>query len=101
MPLYEYKCDKCDKVYEVMQKFSDPEIKLCEVCGSEVYKLMSRTSFQLKGSGWYASDYKKSTSSSSVSETKTVAAETKKTETTPAVATKPTGGGCGSGSCSS
>ncbi len=101
MPLYEYRCDNCDKVFEVIQKFSDPELTKCETCGSNVYKLMSRTSFQLKGTGWYASDYKKPTSSPASTETKTVSTEAKKTEATPAPAAKPTGGGCGSGSCSS
>ena len=97
MPLYEYRCDKCDKVFEVIQKFSDPEFSKCETCGSEVYKLMSRTSFQLKGTGWYTSDYKKPTSPASTEKKE----EVKKTEVTPAPAAKPTGGGCGSGSCSS
>ena len=61
MPLYEYRCELCNKVYEVIQKFSDEPLKTCETCAGPVEKLMSRTSFQLKGSGWYATDYKKST----------------------------------------
>ena len=64
MPLYEYRCGECNKVFEVIQKFSDEPLKSCEACGALVEKLMSRTSFQLKGSGWYATDYKKSTAPS-------------------------------------
>ncbi len=59
MPLYEYECAKCQKVLEIIQKFSDPPVSTCPTCGSTVAKLLSRTSFQLKGGGWYATDYKK------------------------------------------
>ena len=59
MPLYEYACDKCGKRSEILQKFTDAPVEVCEECGGHLTKLMSRTSFQLKGTGWYASDYKK------------------------------------------
>ena len=56
MPLYEYECDRCGR-FEVMQKFSDPALKRCPTCKTTVTKLISNTSFQLKGTGWYATDY--------------------------------------------
>jgi putative FmdB family regulatory protein len=59
VPLYEYECPKCEKVLEIIQKFSDPPVATCPSCGNAVTKLLSRTSFQLKGGGWYATDYKK------------------------------------------
>jgi putative FmdB family regulatory protein len=59
MPLYEYECQNCKKTFEIIQKFSDPALTACPTCGNPVQKLMSRTSFQLKGGGWYATDYKK------------------------------------------
>ena len=59
MPLYEYRCDTCERTFEVQQKFSDSPLTQCEVCAGSVRRLISRTSFQLKGTGWYASDYKK------------------------------------------
>lgn len=65
MPLYEYRCEACDKVHEVMQKFSDSPLTQCPECGKPVTKLMSLNSFSLKGTGWYSTDYKKSSSSSS------------------------------------
>ena len=64
MPLYEYQCQNCQKVHEVIQKFSDEPMKQCPDCQGEVQKLMSLNSFALKGSGWYTTDYKKSGSSS-------------------------------------
>ena len=59
MPLYEYKCRSCGKIFEVIQKFSDEPLKVHEACGGDVEKLISRSAFQLKGSGWYATDYAK------------------------------------------
>jgi putative FmdB family regulatory protein len=67
MPLYEYQCEKCEKVHEMMQKFSDPPLENCPECQGKVSKLMSRTSFALKGGGWYTTDYKRSSSSTSSS----------------------------------
>ncbi|MDL2260018.1 zinc ribbon domain-containing protein [Deltaproteobacteria bacterium OttesenSCG-928-K17] len=57
MPIYEYKCEKCGETTEVIQKFSDAPLTLCPGCGGPVAKLMSMNSFQLKGSGWYVTDY--------------------------------------------
>lgn len=63
MPLYEYQCSKCQKVHEVVQKFSDAPLDQCPECGGPVSKLISMSSFSLKGGGWYTTDYKKSGSS--------------------------------------
>ena len=59
MPLYEYQCKKCGKVFEAMQKFSDEPLKKHEKCGGKLEKLMSAPAFHLKGSGWYVTDYGK------------------------------------------
>ena len=56
MPIYEYQCPKCG-VVEVMQGITEPGLKKCPNCKSKVDRLMSRSSFVLKGSGWYATDY--------------------------------------------
>lgn len=61
MPIYEYECKKCDKIIEQIQKFSDPLLKKCPECGGKVEKLISKSSFILKGSGYYSTDYKKPT----------------------------------------
>lgn len=57
MPIYEYKCTKCNKKFEVMQKISSDPLKVCESCGGELKKLITNTSFVLKGTGWYVTDY--------------------------------------------
>jgi putative FmdB family regulatory protein len=59
MPIYEYKCLKCHHEFEAVQKFSDAPVRQCSVCGGPVKKLISRSSFHLKGSGWYLTDYAK------------------------------------------
>ena len=56
MPIYEYHCSKCGD-FETMQKISDKPLTQCPTCRRKVTKLISSTSFQLKGSGWYITDY--------------------------------------------
>ncbi|MSP19337.1 MAG: zinc ribbon domain-containing protein [Bdellovibrionales bacterium] len=112
MPLYEYQCVSCEKIIEIIQKFSDEPLKTCPKCGKTVKKLMSLGSFQLKGTGWYASDYKKappSTNSqntaektvSSSSETCSPTTEKINAITTPAAElSKPTTSTIGKTTCS-
>jgi putative FmdB family regulatory protein len=57
MPIYEYRCMSCDKEHEVIQKFSDDPLETCPDCGGELNKVISNTSFVLKGSGWYSDGY--------------------------------------------
>jgi putative FmdB family regulatory protein len=58
MPIYEYECDKCGHEFEREQRMSDPPVKTCPKCkGRRVTKLISRSSFVLKGGGWYADGY--------------------------------------------
>ncbi|HEY7554110.1 MAG TPA: zinc ribbon domain-containing protein [Candidatus Binatia bacterium] len=56
MPIYEYKCQKCG-TFEVTQRITDKALGKCPTCKSKVKKLISNTSFQLKGTGWYITDY--------------------------------------------
>lgn len=57
MPIYEYQCRKCGRSFEIVQRISDPDLKSCKFCKGPVKRLMSVTSFHLKGSGWYVTDY--------------------------------------------
>ena len=59
MPLYEYRCNKCEKKFEVIRKFSDPPLTEHEGCGGSVEQMLSAPAFQLKGTGWYVTDYAK------------------------------------------
>ncbi len=79
MPIYEYECNSCGKIIEHMQKLSDPNPQKCS-CGGRLNKLISNSSFHLKGTGWYVTDYKgkkgetsKKSSSKPPAETKTPA----------------------------
>jgi len=57
MPIYEYECAQCGKIDEVLQKFSDKPLKKCKRCSGKLHKLISHSSFHLKGTGWYVTDY--------------------------------------------
>jgi len=64
MPIYEYICEKCGAHIEVLQKVTDEPLKRCRNCRGKLEKIVSRTSFQLKGGGWYKTDYSSGSSSS-------------------------------------
>jgi putative FmdB family regulatory protein len=63
MPIYEYMCTGCGKHFEIFQKMGDEPLKVCRVCKGNLQKLISNCSFHLKGSGWYATDYRSSAES--------------------------------------
>ena len=65
MPLYEYQCDACGHTFEKIQKFSDPHEDTCPKCGGKVQKLISSPAIQFKGSGFYITDYPKSSTDAS------------------------------------
>jgi putative FmdB family regulatory protein len=59
MPIYEYRCAECGQEHEILQKVSEPPLSECPACGKPaLQKLLSAAGFQLKGSGWYATDFK-------------------------------------------
>jgi putative FmdB family regulatory protein len=85
MPIYDYKCEKCGEVFEVIQKFSDEPLAVHEKCGGAVERLISAPALQFKGSGWYITDYAKGgTSSPAKSESKSAESTPAKTESKPA-----------------
>jgi putative FmdB family regulatory protein len=80
MPIYEYRCTSCGHEQEYLQKLSDPAPKRCPKCSQEtLVKMLTAAGFQLKGSGWYATDFKgsKKAASSSTSTTDTAKTESK------------------------
>jgi putative FmdB family regulatory protein len=59
MPIYAYKCESCGHRQDVLQKISDPVLSICPACGASSFvKQVTAAGFQLKGSGWYATDFK-------------------------------------------
>lgn len=64
MPIYEYRCQECQQIFEQWQRDFNDQDKACPVCGGKSQRLISNTSFVLKGSGWYVTDYCKSSNTS-------------------------------------
>ncbi len=93
MPVYEYECTKCNQVSEALQKVSDAPLKKCPHCGGKLKKIISLNSFQLKGGGWYVTDYKgKNSSTAAPSDTSGGGSSTDsapKTDTAPKKKEKP------------
>ena len=84
MPIYEYECSKCGKIEEVLQNFSDKPLTKCRSCAGKLHKLVSQSTFHLKGTGWYATDYAKKSSGTpkpSAQTPKSKSAETTSSET--------------------
>jgi putative FmdB family regulatory protein len=57
MPIYEYECEECGSIEEAIQRFSDKPLSECSRCSGKLHKLISQSSFHLKGTGWYVTDY--------------------------------------------
>lgn len=93
MPIYEYECAKCAKIEEVFQKFSDRPLSKCRHCGGKLQKLISHSTFHLKGTGWYVTDYANKSNSSSAAAKKSNAPEKSppSTSSTPSQKTKSSG----------
>jgi putative FmdB family regulatory protein len=99
MPIYAYKCAACGHEKDVLQKISDAPLTACPACGAESFaKQLTAAGFQLKGSGWYATDFKGGAKpASEPAQTEPAKTEPAKTESaTPASASAPA---CGTGAC--
>jgi putative FmdB family regulatory protein len=83
MPVYEYECTKCGRQTEVWQKISDADMTSCEHCKGKVKKIISQSSFHLKGTGWYVTDYKSKKESEKKSQKSETKAETKSADDKP------------------
>jgi len=60
VPIYEYRCDDCEALFEVMQKMSDEPLRVCEHCGGSLHKVLHPVAIHFKGSGFYTTDYGRS-----------------------------------------
>jgi putative FmdB family regulatory protein len=82
MPIYEYRCNSCERIIEVMQKFSDKPLTRCPSCSGRITRLISNCSFHLKGTGWYVTDYKKGNTGWKDKDSELPKSDTAKSETT-------------------
>ena len=57
MPIYEYECTRCGNIEEIFQKISEKPLVKCKHCSGKLHKLISQSTFHLKGTGWYVTDY--------------------------------------------
>ena len=95
MPIYAYKCDACGHTKDVLQKVSDAPLTDCPACGQAAFrKQLTAAGFQLKGSGWYATDFKGSAGGTAAAASGAAAAESKPAETASAAPATPCGGSC-------
>lgn len=94
MPLYEYECSQCGQIEEALQSFSDKPLKKCRQCAGKLHKLISQSSFHLKGTGWYVTDYadKRGQKTQAKTDSKASSSESKSNTTSDSSATKPTSG---------
>jgi putative FmdB family regulatory protein len=102
MPIYAYKCSACGHAKDVLQKISDAPLTSCPSCGKDAFsKQLSAPGFQLKGSGWYATDFKGGAASAPAAEAKTgdaspaAQSSTSATPSAPAASAAPAA--CGTG----
>jgi len=99
MPIYAYRCADCGHTKDVLQKLSDPALTTCPSCGAASFsKQVTAAGFQLKGSGWYVTDFRGGSSGAAASSTSTEAKpEPAKTETTSTASDSGSsaGGACG------
>ncbi len=94
MPIYEYQCTACQHQFDLMQKMSDPATKICPECSQETaVRLVSAASFQLKGTGWYATDFKDKGKPKPAAESGTSHTTDSKPAPAPATKTSETKGG--------
>lgn len=91
MPIYEYQCTKCGEVFEAFQKITDEPLTECKFCHSRVEKLISQSSFRLKGSGWYLTDYANRSSNGSTNKPKASDSSEKSTKDKASTEAKSTG----------
>ena len=80
MPIYEYQCKKCKAHIEVFQKVSDKPPSKCRSCGGKLERMISAPAIQFKGSGWYVTDYAKTTKSDKSESESTSEAKTEKSD---------------------
>jgi putative FmdB family regulatory protein len=94
MPIYAYRCSACGHAKDVLQKLSDAPLTTCPACGAESFsKQITAAGFQLKGSGWYATDFKGGSGTAAPAPA-AAPAEAPKAEASATTSSTPCGGSC-------
>lgn len=103
MPIYAYRCESCGHAKDVLQKISDPVLSTCPACGAESFKKqVTAAGFQLKGSGWYATDFRGGSGGTSTPAAAGAAAAAGASDAAPATASGTSSGGdTAAGGCGS
>jgi putative FmdB family regulatory protein len=101
MPIYAYKCSSCGHAQDVLQKVSDAPLTVCTACGAPTFaKQLTAAGFQLKGNGWYATDFKNGKKPETTKPESTTADNKPAENTTPApAASQAAAPACGAGAC--
>jgi putative FmdB family regulatory protein len=100
VPTYDYRCERCERTYEVRQRISEAPLTTCDRCGGPIHRLLAPAAFILKGGGWYVTDYpsegrkkgmeaEKSAASSTAAATSTSTTPASSTSSSDGAATKP------------
>lgn len=99
MPIYEYRCGACGHEKEVLQRMSDKPLTKCPECGKRTFrKLVSAAGFQLKGTGWYATDFKNKGAKPGAKQDKPESKQEKPADSSGKESAKPAAA-CGAGAC--
>jgi putative FmdB family regulatory protein len=98
LPTYDYRCDRCERTFEVRQRISEDPLTTCERCGGPIHRLLAAAPFILKGGGWYVTDYPSEGRKKGMEAEKKSSAET---SPSPAAPTSGTDGAASSGAASS
>ena len=100
MPIYAYRCNTCGHAKDVLQKMSDPLLTTCPACGAEAFtKQVTAAGFQLKGSGWYVTDFKGGSGGTGAAAATTDSTAATPATTAPASDTSSSGGTSAAGGC--
>ncbi|MEW6705600.1 MAG: FmdB family zinc ribbon protein [Pseudomonadota bacterium] len=97
MPIYAYRCADCGHTKDVLQKLSDPVLTTCPACGKDSFaKQLTAAGFQLKGSGWYVTDFRGGNAGSNTKSSGDTKPEPAKSDSTASASSADAGGACGS-----
>ena len=100
MPTYDYRCDRCERTFEVRQRISEAALTTCDRCGGPIHRLLAAAPFILKGGGWYVTDYPSEGRKKGIESEKTATSASPSTSSATTTSTTTTSSNSGSTSSS-